>query len=342
MFRLSRWCCACAAMLTVAAPAAAQSPTVHTTYRVEHHTVRYPQEVTTYRLQYETHYRKETRTTYREVWEDQEHVRRYVVKKPICETAERDESYVTYEPQTTYRTEYEDRGQWVEQQVCQPGVVVNRPVFTPGGYVVDPITGLLYWQPGGYTVVAEQTPSQMVTQRTWKPMVVEVKKPVTTYVQKVVTRKVPYQTLKYVDEVREERTPVRVCKRVPVTETIDVPYQVEKCVPVKETRYVERIEARYVPIDACTGQPIEARRIEPITPGPVTVEKPTPADAAADGTADGTGVASKGETSVVTGDEQKQGETDAGDKPLDKPGLNPAENPEDVGHGEGVKDGADQ
>lgn len=329
MNRLSRWCCACASMSTAAVlaaalPAAAQSPTVHTTYRLEYHTVRYPQEVTTYRLQYETHYRKETRTSYRESWEDQEQVRRYVVKKPVYETAERDESYVTYDPQTTYRTEYEDRGQWEEQQVCQPGVVVNRPVITPGGYVVDPLNGLLYWQPGGYAIVTEQTPSQMVTQRTWKPAIVEVQKPVTTYVQKVVTRKVPYQTLKYVDEVREERTPVRVCKRVPVAETIDVPYQVEKLIPVKETRYAERVEARYVPIDACTCQPIETRRIEVVSPGPVTAEKPTPADAG--------DAAKNGEKSVVT-----DADKDA-DKGIEKPKLNPAENPEDVGHGEGVKD----
>lgn len=323
MNRMSRWCCALgaafAAVVGQSVPAAGQSPTVHTTHRLEYHTVRYPTEVTTYRVQYETHYRKETRVSYQDVWEDREQVRRYVVKKPVYETAERDESYVTYKPQTTYRTEYEDRGQWEEHQVCRPGVVVNRPVFTPGGYVVDPLTGLLYWQPGGYAVVAEQTPAQMVTQRTWKPAIVEVQKPVTTYVQEVVTRKVPYQTMKYVDEIREERTPVRVCKRVPISETVDVPYRVEKVVPVRETRYAERVEARWIPIDACTGQPIETRRIEPVVPGPVTAAKqPTPADAG--------DAANGGEQSVVTDGNEKKGA-------LDQPGLHPAENPADAAHG---------
>jgi hypothetical protein len=322
--------------LVVALPVSAQ--TVHTTHRLEYHTVRYPQEVTTYRLQYETHYRKETRVSYQETWEDQEQVRRYVVRKPVYETAERDENHVTYEPQTTYRTEYEDRGQWEEQQVCQPGVVVNRPVYTPPSWVVDPVTGLMYLQPGGYTVVAEQTPSQLVTQRTWKPMVVEVQKPQTTYVQKVVTRKVPYQTLKYVDEVQEERTPIRVCKRVPVSETVEVPYQVEKLVPLRETRYAERVEARWVPVDACTGEPITTRRIVP-APGPVTSQKPTPAE--------GAQAKKAGEESVVKGDGKQpageQGDKDAAadaNKKLGKPGINPAENPEDIGHEGGTKDGA--
>ncbi|RIK77990.1 MAG: hypothetical protein DCC68_16095 [Planctomycetota bacterium] len=341
MSLFSRWCCACAATLFAVAPISAQ--TVHTTHRLEYHTVRYPQEVTTYRLQYETHYRKETRVSYKEVWEDQEQVRRYTVRKPVYETAERDENYVTYEPQTTYRTEYEDRGQWEEQQVCQPGVVVNRPVYTPPSWVVDPITGLMYLQPGGYSFVAEQTPAQMVTQRTWKPMVVEVQKPQTTYVQKVVTRKVPYQTLKYVDEVREERMPVRVCKRVPVNETVDVPYQVEKVVPVRETRYAERVEARWVPIDACTGQPITTQRIEPIAPGPVTTQKPTPAE--------GADAKKNGEESVVSDKDKQQGAAEGdksaadanksdANKNLEKPGLKPGEQPEDIGHEGGTKDGA--
>jgi hypothetical protein len=322
-----RWCCACVTLAAVTSPATAQSPTVHTTHRLEYRTVRYPQEVTTYRLQHETHYRKETRVSYKEVWEQKEQVRRYVVQKPVYETAHRDENYVTYEPQTTFRTEYEDRGQWEEQQVCQPGVVVNRPVFHPGGWVVDPLTGLMYFQPGGYSIIAEQTPAQMVTQRTWKPNVVEVQKPQTTYVEKVVTKKVPYQTLKYVEELKEERTPVQVCKRVPVYETVDVPYQVEKCVPVRETRYAERVEAYWVPVDPCTGEPIRT----PASPGPVTTGKPTPAEAA--------DAAKNGESSVVADKDKKGAPADAA-KGLEKPGIDPAENPEDVGHGEGVKDGA--
>jgi hypothetical protein len=328
---LLRWCCGCATLAWAAAPAALQAQTVHTTHRLEYRTVRYPQEVTTYRVQHETHYRKETRVSYKDTWEQQEQVRRYVVQKPVYETAERDENYVTYEPQTTYRTEYEDRGQWEERQVCQPGVVVNRPVFTPGGYVVDPLTGLLFWQPGGYTVVAEQTPSQLVTQRTWKPAIVEVQKPQVTYVQKIVTKKVPYQTMKYVEEIKEERTPIQVCKRVPVYETVDVPYKVEKVIPVKETRYAERVEAYWRPVDACTGEPIDVRRPEQIVPGPVSAAKPTPAEA--------TEAARTGEGSVIS-DKSKAGTAAQGAKEgaaeggIKQPGINPAENPADKAHGE--------
>jgi hypothetical protein len=333
---LSRWCCGCALTMATVLPATAQ--TVHTTHRLEYHTVRYPTEVTSYRLQHETHYRKETRVSYKEVWEDQEQVRRYVVRKPVYETSERDENHVTYEPQTTYRTEYEDRGGWEEQQVCQPGVVVNRPVYTPPSYVVDPLTGLLVYNPGGYTVVAEQTPAQMVAQRTWKPNVVAVQKPQVSYVQKIVTKKVPIQTLKYVDEMKEERTPVRVCKRVPVSETIDVPYQVERVVPVRETRMAERVEARWVPVDPCTGEPITVQRMAPVTPGPVTVEKPTPAEAM--------DAAKSGEKSVVTGAEGQAGdqsETKTGDEGkagVDKPALGANENPGDAAHGDAAKGNA--
>jgi hypothetical protein len=329
---LLRWCCGCATLAVAAAPVAVQAQTVHTTHRLEYRTVRYPQEVTSYRVQHETHYRKETRVSYKETWEQQDQVRRYVVQKPVYETAERDENYVTYEPQTSYRTEYEDRGQWEERQVCQPGVVVNRPVFTPGGYVVDPLTGLMYWQPGGYTVVAEQTPSQMVTQRTWKPAVVEVQKPQVTYVQKIVTKKVPYQTLKYVEEIKEERTPIQVCKRVPVYETFDVPYQVEKVVPVKETRYAERVEAYWRPVDACTGEPIDVRPpVAPVTPGPVSAGKPTPAE--------GVEGVKSGESSVLT-EQEKAAAAAAAEKAakdnMEKPGINAAENPQDKAHAEGT------
>jgi hypothetical protein len=117
-----------------------------------------------------------------------------------------------------------------------------------------------------------------------------------------------------------------------VSETIEVPYQVEKLVPVRETRYAERVEARWVPVDACTGEPITTRRIVP-APGPVTSQKPTPAE--------GADAAKSGEQSVVKkeGEQGKGTEADA-QQGLDKPGLNPAENPADAGHEDAAKDAA--
>jgi hypothetical protein len=202
-------------------------------------------------------YKPQTVTTYKDVIETSEHVRQYVVRKPVHETQERDESYLTCEPQTTYTTQYQDQGQWESQTVCRPGEVTQRLVCKPAACVIDPATGAYVLQPAELAWVTEQGPATHEVQQVWKPNVVAVQVPQTTYVQKVATRKVPVQVLKYVDEVRQERVPVQTCKRVPVQEVRQVPVIEERVVPVKQTQYVERLECFRVPIDPCTGQPLQ-------------------------------------------------------------------------------------
>jgi len=240
----------------LAPPAPAQYTGAHTAYRLDYRTVRVPQEVTTYRVERHTVYKPQTVTTYKDVIETSEHVREYLVRKPVYETETRDENYLTCEPQTTYTTQYQDQGGWEAQTVCRLGTVTQRLAWKPGGYAIDPATGAWVWQWAGLGWVTEQTPATQEVQHVWKPNVVAVQVPQTTYVQKVATRKVQVQVMKYVDEVHQERVPVQTCKRVPVQEERQVAVIEERVVPVKQTQYVERVEVYRVAIDPCTGQPL--------------------------------------------------------------------------------------
>ncbi len=277
-----------------AAPAAAQIIGPHTTYRLEYRTSYYPQEVTAYRVQYENVTTPQVVTRYKQVCETSEQVRRYTVRRQIVETQMQDQQHITYEPHVSYRTQHEDRGGWQAQQVYKPGPVTTRLRWQPATTVVDPLSGTAYYQRGGLVWTPQQHPGVYQTQQVWRPNIVAVQIPQTTYVQKVVTRKVPVQVCRYVDEQREERIPVKSYKMVAVQETIQVQQCVRKLVPIKYTQYVQRVECVKVPIDSCTGLPIAT-----IAPATSAAKEPTPAE-----TPSKPGLSS-----------------------LDKPGLAPEENP---------------
>jgi hypothetical protein len=246
-------------------------------YRLEYQTVYEPQEMTAYRLEYETVFDEQQVTSYRPVYETQMQERRYIVRTPLVETAMRDEQYTQLEPVTTYGQQFVDQGAWTCQQVCQPGRVVNRLRWLQGGCVVDPATGQATYQRPGLAWVPEQGPAQVTVQRVWKPNLVAVQVPQTTYVQRVRTRKVPVQTCRYVDQEKVEQVPVQVCRMVAQVDTVRTPRTVCRQVPVKYVCQVPRTVVRKVPlcpvVDCC------AVPATIVTPGPAPLVTPEPATA---------------------------------------------------------------
>src|SRR5262249_5766133 len=125
---------------------------------------------------------------------------RYMVQRPVLETAEREQCSTVCEPQTTYTTRYVDQGCWQEYQVLKPGPICMQPVCIPSKCVVDPCTGLSTYIPATTGFQQVQGPSTVQVNRVWKPNVVAEQIPQTTYVQRVVVQKVPIQVCRYVNE----------------------------------------------------------------------------------------------------------------------------------------------
>ena len=141
----------------------------------------------------ETSEREERYTVQRPVMETQEREERYTVQRPVVETAEREQCSTVVEPVTTYRTDYVDQGRYVEQVNVQPGRTYTALRWVPGTTACDPATGQTVNQPGGLAWIPFQGPAATTVNRVWQPNVVAMQTPQTTYVQRVVTQKVPYQ-----------------------------------------------------------------------------------------------------------------------------------------------------
>ena len=207
----------------------------------------------------ETSDREERYMVARPVIETQEREERYIVRRQVMETAERDESTAVVEPVTTYRTNYVDQGTFVEQQVVTPGPVRTRLRWLPGACAVDPLTGAAAYQRGGLAWVPEAAPAEVTVARVWAPNVVAQQVPQTTYVQRIVTRKVPVQVARCVDEEVVRKVPVQVqrivqeeqVRRVPVTTYRQVVERVQQQTPVQVCKMVEEEVVRRIPVTTC-------------------------------------------------------------------------------------------
>ena len=323
-----------------AVPVLGQTPCA--SYRVVCQTVYEQQKVTAYRLGYETVLEERQVTRHRPVWETHTRERRYrvakpvyetstreerykvlrpvtqtetryrqhVVRRPVTETVMQDRSYVTCEPITTLRTQYVDRGGFVDQTVFRPGAVRNGLRWVPGGYVSDPATGTNVWYRGGLHWVPTQAPGRYEVRRQYVPNVVGEQVPQTSYQQRVVTQKVPVNVTRYVDEVVNQPVQVQVCKWVeqeyvrPVTvttqrieyeervepvhvrvcrmqaevQTVQVPHTVAKWIPYTSTRLVPRTVTMRVPVDPC-GDSVSIAPAR-VAPAPSSGGATAPADIA--------------------------------------------------------------
>jgi len=147
-----------------------------------------------------------------------------------------------------------------------------RASVDEGGKVtaLDPATGLAVWQRGGYAW--QMTPGTVVNQvnRSYRPVYTPMQVPETTYVNRVVTQKVPVQTVRYVDEQVVQQVPVQTMKMVAETAVRQVPVQtvrkvverVENKVPVQVCRMVPEEQVRQVPVQVCKY--VTEERVEPV------------------------------------------------------------------------------
>ena len=244
----------------------------------------------------ETSTREDRYKVMRPVWETETRYQQQVVRKPVNETVMQAQNYVTCEPVTTMRTEYVDRGGFVDQTVYHPGQVKNSLQWLPGTCAVDPATGSSVYQRPGLHWVERQDPGTCTVQRVYVPNVVAQQVPQTNYVQKVVTQQVPVQVTRYVDEVvnqpvavqvckwieqevvrpvtvstqrieyeeRVEPVQVQVCRWVTETQKVQVPHQVAKWVPYTTSRLVPRTVAMPAPVTPCatvTAAPLLLRHV---------------------------------------------------------------------------------
>lgn len=139
----------------------------------------------------------------------------YTVRRPVIETSMREQRYVVYEPVTTIENQHVDQGTWVDEQVVKPGRKALRLRWFEGGWTIDPATGREYWRPPMLRPVREQQPPKVETVRTWKPNLVTIQVPKTTYAPQVHVRQVPVDTVRYVEERRVRRVPYRCDTSVP-------------------------------------------------------------------------------------------------------------------------------
>jgi hypothetical protein len=192
------------------------------------------------------------------------------VRKPVYETSEREQAYTVTEPVTQMRTAYSVGSQAIDTvtPVVTPGSTGLG--WAPGGWVVDPSTGLAVWQRGGYQWV--MTPGTVVNQvnRAYQPTYTPVQVPETTYVNRVVTQKVPVQTVRYVDEQVVTQVPVQTMKMVAETAVRQVPVQtvrkvverVENKVPVQVMKMVPEEQVRQVAFQVCKF--VTEEKVEPV------------------------------------------------------------------------------
>ena len=130
----------------------------------------------------ETSTREEQYTVMKPVYETVVQQQVSTVRRPVYETSEREQSAVVSEPVTTMRTAYSVGSQAVDTvtPVVTPGS--SSLGWTPGGWVIDPYTGLATWQRGGYAWM--MSPGTVVNQvnRVYQPTYTPVQVPETTYV----------------------------------------------------------------------------------------------------------------------------------------------------------------
>lgn len=209
----------------------------HTEFRERRYRVAHPVWETT---------EQETRTkVLRPVWETQWRDETYIVRKPLVETAMREEQYTMYEPVTTYVPQTVDQGQWVQQQTIHPRPPATRLRWIPGGWTVDPKTGLNYWKPPMLRPVQVERPARVTAQRVWQPNLTVTEVPTTSWEPRVHTRKVPVQQVRYVEERRVRKVPQRVCRMVEQEVVQRTP------VTVCRTVYEERVERVPVSVRGC-------------------------------------------------------------------------------------------
>ena len=158
-----------------------------------------------------TSYRDEIVQVMRPVWVYQEEEQQVTVRRPVYETSERQETYTVQRPviETVERVE--------RHMVLKP--VYETAVRDESYIVYDPVVSyqMVYSGLGTWTTL-----------------------PVTSHFPRVVTRRVPVQTLRYVQEEQLRKVPIQTVRYVEE--------QHVRKVPVQTVRYVEEQQVRKVQV----------------------------------------------------------------------------------------------
>ena len=129
----------------------------------------------------ETSTREERYTVMKPVYETAMQQQVTTVRRPVYETSEREEAYTVAEPVTTMQTTYSVGSTAVDvvTPVATPGTTSLG--WQPGGWTVNPYTGVSSWRRGGYAW--NVTPGVVVNQvnRVYQPTVTPVQVPQTSY-----------------------------------------------------------------------------------------------------------------------------------------------------------------
>jgi hypothetical protein len=218
----------------------------------------------------ETATREEQYTVMKPVYETVMQQQVSTVRKPVYETSLQDQAYTVAEPVTTVRTAYSVGTQAVDTVTPMVTPGTTSLGWTGGGWMVDPYTGLAVWRRN--TLAWMMTPGTVVNQvnRTYQPTYTPVQVPETTMVNRVVTQKVPVQTVRYVDEQVVQQVPVQTMRMVAETATRQVPVQtvrqvverVDNKVPVTVMKMVPEEQVRQVAEQVC--RMVSEERVEPV------------------------------------------------------------------------------
>ncbi len=218
----------------------------------------------------ETSTREEQYTVMKPVYETVMQPQVQTVRREVIETSEREQNVTVSEPVTTMHTAYSVGSQAVDTVTPMVTPGATSLGWVPSTWVVDPFTGMAVLQRGG--LAWTMTPGTVVNQvnRTFRPVYTPVQVPQTTMVNRVITQKIPVQTVRYVDEQVVQQVPVQTMKMVAETAVRQVPVQtvrkvterVENKVPVQVCRMVPEEQVRQIPTQVM--KMITEERVEPV------------------------------------------------------------------------------
>ena len=178
----------------------------------------------------ETEMRDASYDRVRNVSEIVEQEQQYQVARPVVETQERENRYTVRRPIIeTARARRKPDGLRAGRELHDAlrrsgmrggdaGLRAGRPRYRlrweSAGYGSRSGHGLPVYHRAGFYWVQIPGPSRAGGRASWQPNIVAQQVATTSYVPKVVTRKVPIQVCRYVDQEVVQKVPVQVCRMV--------------------------------------------------------------------------------------------------------------------------------
>jgi hypothetical protein len=251
----------------------------------------------------ETSVREETYEVRRPRWEEGEREVRETILEPVEIEEMRERVYTVQDPIVTYRCDRVDQGAFVDQPQYVEGRTFNRLTWKSGATILNPATGRTEYRPPGFYNIPVQEPGHYTVQKAWRPNIVEVTTPVTSYVPREVreqvpvtvrrmepreiVRNVPYREMRYITETAVREVPETnwvqktetVTENYPVTTTTWETVEQVRNVPVTEYRWVEEERTEEIPVRVCkrvpyTEEVCETRYVRKCEPVTHTVRRP--------------------------------------------------------------------